>query len=374
MKNSTKNPPAYPSPIKKPLIGVLSCPIGAKTRPILSNYRELVAQGKKRGITVYVFHPQDVEWNKRQVIGWTLGKNSGKDSWVLYRFPLFDLVYNRIPNRTAEKRPAVKRCLDNLQRENIPVFNPSFLDKWVTYNWLLSDRKVSGHLPKTYLFNKSGLERMLREYGSVYLKPRQGSVGRGIVRIDTNKQGYVIYSRSANGYVTHIEKNISKAIARIKTIYPRNDYMMQQTIDLARYKGRVFDIRTLIQKDLEGKWKVTGVGVRLAAKNAHLTHVPNGGQILPLKTALDDILEANEIRMHVVHDRIIELAQAVASCIDRNSHTSFGELSLDIALDTNLSLWLIEANSKPFRFDEPDIRELSRNRVLDYATYLTRQK
>ncbi len=374
MKGLAKNPRAYPLSINKPLIGVLSCPIGARSRPILSNYQELVLQGQKRGITVYVFDPQDVDWDKKQVVGWTLGKDTSRDKWHLYRFPLFDVVYNRIPNRAAERRPAVKECLERLKRENIPFFNPNYLDKWITYNWLVKDRQIIGHLPKTELFSKTGLEQMLKESDSVYLKPRWGSVGRGIVRVDKVKAGFSINRRTAKGYVTHTEKDIAKVIARLKSLHNLKDYMIQKTIDLARYQGRVFDIRTLIQKDTKGEWKVTGTGVRLAAANAHLTHVPNGGQVLPLTTALGDILEANEIRMHVIHDRIIELALAVAACIDRSSNMTFGELSLDIALDTNLSLWLIEANSKPFRFDEPEIRKLSRNRVLDYATFLTRQK
>ena len=374
MKDSLKNPKAYPSSTNKPLIGVLSCPIGSRSRPILSNFRELVLQGRKRGIVVYVFDPQGIDWDRRRVIGWTLAKDTGSNKWVLYRFPLFDVVYNRIPNRKAEKRVAVKKCLERLRQENIPFFNPCYLDKWISYNWLKRDRKIIGHLPKTELLNKPGLEQMLKESGSVYLKPRFGSVGRGIVRVDRTKSGFNMYCRTPRGYVTHTEKDVSKVIARLRSMHPRNDYLMQKTIDLARYRGRVFDIRTLIQKDIKGEWKVTGTGVRLAEENAHLTHVPNGGQVLPLKTALDDILEANEIKMHVIYDRIIELAQAVAACIDQSSHMTFGELSLDIALDNNLSLWLIEANSKPFRFDEPEIRALSRNRVLDYATFLTRQK
>ena len=246
-----------------------------------------------------------------------------------------------------------------------------FLDKWVTYNWLIRDRKIIGHLPQTELFSKFGLEQMLMDSGSVYLKPRFGSVGRGIVRVDRVKSGFCIYSKHAKQYKKHTEKDISRVIAWLKSARTLHSYMIQKTIDLARYQGRVFDIRTLVQKDIQGEWKVTGTGVRLAAENAHLTHVPNGGKVLPLKTALSDIMDANEIRMRVIYDRIIELAQAVASCIDQSNHLAFGELSLDIALDTNRSLWLIEANSKPFRFDEPEIRVLSRNRVLDYAIYLT---
>lgn len=373
MKSSPPKPKVFPYSINKPLIGVLSCPIGKRARPILSNYRELIIQGRKRGITVYVFEPQGVDWKRRQVLGWTLSKGAEK-GWLLYKFPLFDVVYNRIPNRNAENRPEVQKCFEHLKRENIPFFNPRYLDKWVVYNLLAKDRKLMGHLPKTQLFSTAGLLEMLDKAGSVYLKPRSGSVGRGIMRIDKMASGFRINVRTGKGYVAYNEKEIAGIAARLKSKQPQKKYIIQETIDLARYQGRIFDIRTLMQKDLQGEWKVTGTGARWAAKNAFLTHVPNDGQVIPLKNALSDVLENSEIRMHVIYDRIMELAYAVGTCIDRNSDMPFGELSLDIALDANLSLWLIEVNSKPFRFDEPGIRILSRNRVLDYATFLTRSK
>ncbi|NLW44141.1 MAG: YheC/YheD family protein [Syntrophomonadaceae bacterium] len=373
MKSSPPEAKAFPYFINKPLIGVLSCPIGRRTRPILSNYRELIIQGRKRGITVYVFEPRGVDWKRRQVWGWTLGREAG-NGWRLYKFPLFDVVYNRIPNRKAENRPEVQKCIEQLERENIPFFNPCYLDKWVVYNWLAQDRKLTGHLPKTRLFSIAGLTEMLDKAGSVYLKPRAGSVGRGIMRIDKTPSGYRVHIKTGKGYAAHTENGVAGIAARLKSKQPQKEYIVQETVDLARYRGRIFDIRTLIQKDLQGEWKVTGMGARLAAKNAFLTHVPNYGQVVPLKDVLSELLENSEIRMHVIYDRIIELAHAVGTCVDRNSNMAFGELSLDIGLDANLSLWLIEVNSKPFRFDEPDIRILSRNRVLDYATYLTRSK
>jgi len=373
MKSSLPKPKAFPFLSNKPLIGVLSCPIGKRTRPILSNYQELIIQGRKRGITVFVFEPKGVDWKHRQVLGWTLVKGAER-GWILYNFPLPDVVYNRIPNRKAESRPEVQRCFEHLKQENIPFFNPCYLDKWVVYNWLAKDRTLMGHLPKTQLFSMVGLNEMLEKAGSVYLKPRLGSVGRGIMRIDKVQSGFRINVRTGKGYATYNEKEIARITARLKSKKPQKEYIIQETIDLARYQGRIFDIRTLIQKDLEGEWKVTGIGARLAAKNAFLTHVPNDGQVIPLKTALGEVLENSEIRMHVIYDRVVELAQAVGTCIDRSSNMAFGELSLDIALDANLSLWLLEVNSKPFRFDEPDIRILSRNRVLDYATFLTRSK
>ncbi len=158
----------YPLRIIKPLIGVLSHPIGTRARPILANFRELVTVGKKRGLTVYVFQPQNVDWKKRQVIGWILhSTDSSRNRWVLYRFPLFDVVYNRLPNRKIESRLIVKQFIERLQQENIPFFNPCFLDKWIIYSWLAKDRRITSNLPRTELLNQSGLQQMLDSYGSV---------------------------------------------------------------------------------------------------------------------------------------------------------------------------------------------------------------
>ena len=46
---------------------------------------------------------------------------------------------------------------------------------------------------------------------------------------------------------------------------------------LIRYQQRPCDFRILIQKDHQGIWQVTGIGVRVAGKNAISTHVPMGG-------------------------------------------------------------------------------------------------
>ena len=53
----------------------------------------------------------------------------------------------------------------------------------------------------------------------------------------------------------------------------------------------------------------------MAAKNAFLTHVLNYGQVVPLKDVLSELLENSEIRMHVIYDRIIELAHAVGTVL-----------------------------------------------------------
>lgn len=53
----------------------------------------------------------------------------------------------------------------------------------------------------------------------------------------------------------------------------------------------------------------------------------------------------------------------------------FGEIGMDVALDKNLKIWFIEANSKPDRMLESGIKGSARVRatclnIIDYTKYL----
>jgi hypothetical protein len=214
----------------------------------------LIIQGRKRGITVYVFEPQGVDWKRRQVLGWTLSKGAEK-GWLLYKFPLFDVVYNRIPNRNAENRPEVQKCFEHLKRENIPFFNPRYLDKWVVYNLLAKDRKLMGHLPKTQLFSTAGLLEMLDKAGSVYLKPRSGSVGRGIMRIDKMASGFRINVRTGKGYVAYNEKEIAGIAARLKSKQPQKNILSRRPLTWPGTREGSLTSEPLCKKTFKGSGK-----------------------------------------------------------------------------------------------------------------------
>jgi len=362
-------------PDQMPRLGILSYPIGKKTSPPLSNFRELALAGKKRRITVIVFKPQDVNWSLHRVEGWILkGSDGAAPKWQHVQLPLFDVVYNRIPNRKTENQNEVQWFFQEMNYRGIPFFNPSFLDKWTIFRWIQSNQEINKHLPHSVLFTKSEFMKMLEKNTSVFIKPRLGSLGRGIMRIDMNEQDIIVNILTPRGYETSRFKDYHTVCDWLETKRGSKNYIIQEAIKLARYKNRVFDIRTLVQKDIQGNWTVTGMGARWAAANAHLTHVPNGGQVLPLSTVLAELPNKPGIRMEVLNRHLHDLSINTALTIDKAGGGRFGEMSMDIGLDTQLNLWLIEANSKPFSFDEPAIRQISRNRILDYAIFLFKQR
>ncbi|MDT2258644.1 hypothetical protein P7H06_02360 [Paenibacillus larvae] len=63
----------------------------------------------------------------------------------------------------------------------------------------------------------------------------------------------------------------------------------------------------------------------------------------------------------------LELAQQ----IEKASRQKLGEMSMDLGIDITGKIWFFEANSKPMKFDEPDIRKKSLERIIQYSMFLT---
>src|SRR5690606_12610226 len=71
---------------------------------------------------------------------------------------------------------------------------------------------------------------------------------------------------------------------RAKQVYPfltrltrGRTYLIQQGIDLARYRRRPYDIRVSVQRGGGGNWQVTGMVGKVAGKGKYLTNVARGG-------------------------------------------------------------------------------------------------
>lgn len=360
----------------KGLIGVLYHPLIEKKRGFpagqLPGFRELVMEGKRHGFVVFVFAPEDVNLKNKKIVGSTLIWKGDQYVWQSFKFPLPDVVYNRILKRSLEKRLKVRNIMTGLEKlGKTVIFNPCYLNKWEVYNWLTADDGLIFHLPATGELTLENLRAFLYRYRTVFVKPKAGSLGQGIIRVEKVKQGCRCLRRS-NGLFVDQEvpkvQDVIKLVGRSKT----RSYLIQQGINLMLYENAPFDIRALVQKDGSGSWSLTGMAARVAAPLAHLTHVPNGGRAAALSVVLAENLYPKE-REKVIA-ALKDFAVRVATSLEEKSGLMFGELSLDIGLDQDRRIWLIEVNSKPFRFDEEDIRKLSKERIIEYAGYLINKK
>ena len=361
-----------------PVIGILT--VGRRGTPPFrgnrSNFRDIMEMGRRLGLTVVVFTPEGLISSEQIECFIHTGSEQQRGRWKQVVMPVPSVVYNRVPDRDAEGDPEVERAKQWLEERGIPMFNDQFFDKGRLYDWLSESAGTARFLPDTTaLTDPQEIVRWVRRHGIVYVKPVDGKAGDGILQVRTEPLGYRV-TYQANGKRTRNHYATAKEMARAVWRRTRGrSYVLQQGIELASFDGRQFDLRVLVQKNRYGRWRVTGVGARVADADGITTHVPNGGKIERDLRALRAAF--GEERAQEIWRQARDLAVEIAETIERNGSTPgrlLGEMSMDLGVAADGSLWFFEANAKPMKFDEPYNRAKSLLRLLHYCDFLPRSQ
>jgi len=347
-----------------PLIGILTVAGEDSFLGNKSNFIDIMATSRRMGALTYVICVEDINWEAETVTGYLFDHNMKK--WLMESLPIPHIFYNRIPNRAAENQPHVIAALEKLSAmENITLYNPQFFEKSQLYHFLQQDEQVSHFLPDTVPFSPENLKMMVKKYSFLYIKPVNGKAGRGIYQLHKQNNLYILQYQLKKKMVKKFFQSLT-GLCHILGQMLKEQYLIQQGISLATYQERIFDIRILAQKDGNGEWDVTGMGIRLAGAGGITTHVPRGGSIGDPKKILSAVFpdSFNKGMIGSVHKMVLSIAQSL-----ENEWPALAECSMDIGIDGKGKMWFIEANSKPEKFDEPHIRKRSLQRIIEYAQY-----
>lgn len=357
----------------KPVVAILTSPDPVrKFAGNRANFRDIVKTGKQLGFPVYVVTTGDLKLSAEQVFGYTYSPETKQ--WTSQWFPRPDIVYNRIPNREDEIKPQVRRKIQQcLKHPSIQLFNPFFFNKWKLFSWLKKSKSTSSYVPETRrLSSRKGLSLMLSKYPELYLKPESGKAGKGIMKLS-----YAPSEAKPYKLIIQEEKNTVYRTSRLPLLWKRvrrvtenTPYIIQQAIRLTDYQGRGFDLRLLVQKTGRGNWSVTGIGARLAGRKRITTHVPQGGSVEDPEQML--LPTFGEEKTYELLDRARSDAMVIARQIERSCGHALGEMSMDLGVDEKGKIWFFEANAKPMKFDEPQIRQKSLQRIFQYGNYLAK--
>ncbi|HRX22151.1 MAG TPA: YheC/YheD family protein, partial [Syntrophomonadaceae bacterium] len=141
-----------------------------------------------------------------------------------------------------------------------------------------------------------------------------------------------------------------------------------------RHNGRIFDLRSQFQKNGEGKWILTGVGVRIAGKNRFVTHIPNGGSLADYNDIIPLFNDLAVDESQSYERQLKTIGLFIPKLLEEKLQLNLGILSMDIGIDPGGRMLILEVNSKPARFDEPYIRQRHLDNLVDYFIFLTRKK
>lgn len=327
--------------------------------------RHLMIHANRLGHLALVVSPEGVVPGRNWVEGYVL---SGK-RWALVRYPIPDVVYDRIQARSWERRPKAQRAKQYfLSLPDVKCFNEGFFDKWALYQKMISHEALAEYLPLTrQLLGPASLKSFLDEHHSTFLKPTEGSQGKGIVRVRKVK-GVYEWRRGGRTHRTTRFETLYRGVARIQR---RKRYIMQPDLKLATLRGAPFDIRIVMQKDGTGQWKRTKIYARVAAKGHLTSNLSRGGTSFYLSSVLKSRFGRARRRLRA---KIDQAAKQIVHALDEVVDSPLGELGLDLGIDRRGRIWLIEVNAKPFRkvIDGGPKRVvfLSFHRPMAYARHL----
>lgn len=336
--------------------------------------RRMVREGTKMGAEVFLFGPQDVHFSEKRIKGYFPTEKGWKSAW--YGWP--DIVIDRYRYYPVPKHHLY---LPFRKQNWFRYANSRFSNKFRVHQVLEQDPALVRWLPETLPYSRDTLSVMLKQHGIVYLKPTNGTGGRSILRVEKQQDGYLLHGR------TKQQGRSSERLSTLSALCKRMEYWMehekngreqfflQQGLQLALVPERTVDARLLVQKDGSGLWKLTGMGFRIGPRSSSTSNLHGGGKALPAASFLTERFGLDEAM------RIIEECKELAIQMVTRIEQQYGpmmEFGFDLGIDVKGRVWMIEINPKPGR----DIfRQLGQNeryvqavrRPLEYALYLLRE-
>lgn len=359
-----------------PLLGVMALYLNGNLLEEKDFFRRLSEQGSLLGLDVMVFTPEDVSPSGRQIRAHQYDGKEGR--WIRRNMPFPTLVYDRCRYQRTPRFALLRQF--RAKYPQLTYLNRPIAHKWGVYQVLAGDEAVKPHLPRTEKYrSEADLLRYLKEFPLVYLKPEDGTGGRGIIRIRrTDDNQFVLQGRDRSRRIVAPQKFRQDQIAaRLRSWEMKDRYLIQQGIPIALKDGRVHDYRLLIQKNGRGEWQVTGCAGRVGPRNSITSNLHGGGAAVPMRRLMRHRF-GSEAKIAEVEATLGKLSHNVARRLEQH-YGQLCELALDIAIDPRGGVWLLEVNPKPARevfrrIGELDTYRNAIKRPLEYALWLHRGK
>ncbi|MDO4540157.1 MAG: YheC/YheD family protein [Syntrophomonadaceae bacterium] len=328
----------------------------------------MIQAASAANIDMFYFYPSGVKSMGGDIEGlyWHRGL------WGRYTFPYPRVIYNRIVYRRNEAQPGVAKLVRVLNdAPSLIFFNSRFLNKCEVERTLDNEPSLAEFRLKYAPLAPDSLGNMTERHGEVFIKLCSGNTAQGLCKVIRNEAGYFRYSFFRKGHpVSWRQASDLHGLYRVlQHSYGTTPAFIQEGLRLARWQGRIFDLRVLVQKNGRGQWQLAARAGRVAGDaGAFVTHVPNGGRAVSFEQLITSCWGRAAYAQTVpLLDR---LAVNAAAALERYGDLQLGVLSMDIGMDAQGRLKLFEINSKPAGFDEPELRRQHYTLLMQYFNYL----
>jgi hypothetical protein len=354
-----------------PIVALLTRIVSATDQPFghLTPYCEEMARYSKNiGVFFYVFYLQEACTDHYTGYLWH------DHSWAKQTVPVPHVIHNRLNTRKLEGTKLFQLLRHYCIEAGIHVFNDHFLDKWEVHEELVQREEVAPYLPEAILLeDMNALEWMLEKHESIFVKPIHGNQGKRIFKIWKEDDVYVLDYSSFNGEKELTFQTFAQIKQMLKNRIKKQYFIIQQGLDLIQLDQRSLDFRVLCNRNYEGIWKIASAFARVSGKEQFVSNIARGGELFKL----DDVLTPcfDQKRAKEFKHFLCELALEISGIIGNGMDGIYGELGIDLGIDTTGHPWIIEVNTKPSKNldqerDGQMIRPSAKG-IIDYASYLS---
>ncbi|MGZ9816020.1 YheC/YheD family endospore coat-associated protein [Peribacillus simplex] len=330
-------------------------------------YQEIKSYCNQQGIPFYLVKLQSLH------DGVVEGYLPGQDGWQTMPLPIPDVFYNRIHSRKLEESHSFKLFKTELQELSKPMFNGRFLSKHHVHELLILEDELLPNLPETILFNeKESFFTFIEKHSVIYFKPVSGSQGRNIFRLTQVADKWKI-EQSGHLQDVHFADTDEKLYETLKRFSRKQSFILQKGISLFETDQRKVDFRILLHRNEQLEWKVSSMVARIGDPGTIVSNIAQGGL---MKNGPDFLKEAFDLQdASSIYQKLVRLAKNTAQALVVNHDDSFGELGIDLALDTDIHPWIIEVNSKPSKKFQGNYETFrpSVKSIIDFMLTLNRE-
>ncbi len=285
------------------------------------------------------FQLRDIVLEKDQVQAYVKGKNN---LYTKQHIPIPKVIHNRAFTKSNRNKYKLQQVLE----KGIIIFNEQTRYRKLQIHELLSeDSMLQSYLPFTLRATEENILHMLGQYDTLIIKPNNGSLGHGVMKMTKVKDRYewMFLDKGTKTYKSILFNN--KLPTELTNILKKRMYIVQQRIPLACYQGHPFDLRVSVQKNGTGNWQVTGIVGKVAGKNLYVTNVARGGTVQPLQVLLANKNLILEEVCSEVENISLKVAERLSSKLN-----GLADIGLDIGITEQGFPMFIECNCRDLRY------------------------
>ena len=315
---------------KHKIIGILTISLD-RLSDDFPPYLDLSERLLELGAQLIVFTPYGINWKQKTVSGLI----STKGNWEIGITSWPNAVYNRLYGTHSR----FIECLADELGMGMVFNEMNRLDKLEIHH-VLTNSKVGEYLPDTVDFSWKNLLFWLTKYKRIILKPKRGHYGKNVYLLVNTEDEYYVFIGSMNNPKYKFDKSgeLKKWADETQADLPNQDFLIQKWIESAKFAGRYFDVRLLVQKNNQGNWETTAAVSRIARYNFFISNIVYqivDSQWLFVQLGWKDLVL-------IMKDIGLQVGKILCEKLG-----PFGELSIDFLVDAQANPWIIEINGKP---------------------------